>query len=366
VSEPTTQTGTIVDVELVTLGSELDDSSNLTSGSTGITVVDASDFDAEDGGSCAIDGSVYTYVVVDPDAGTLTITPGLVATATSGDRVDVWDLVLETAETECRAKVELPGDIDNADAVDALVGSAVLPLLSQQLGIRDPGTGEIARLQLVGGEWVVVDLGGGNVRTDASLLVPPLLLYNGTPAFEQLLMTAATSAGGDSYGNGWIGPGIQLIPNASVSGAEITIGAGTAGAYYAAYATFSIASVPNNTLTGLAAANITMIEERSDYGFSNWSAGIFTVPVSGFWDISAWTPGVTSAARTTIRVMYAVSPNPPATELSGGDDTSGGVGRASFATTQWLLAGDVIQIFVFQNSGSAAAMSGNFSVCRRL
>jgi hypothetical protein len=64
--------------------------------------------------------------------------------------------------------------------------------------------------------------------------------------------------------------------------------------------------------------------------------------------------------------MYAVAPNPPATELSGGDDSNGAVGRASFATTQWLLAGDVIRIFIFQNSGSAAAMSGNFSVCRRL
>jgi hypothetical protein len=172
VSEPTTQTGTIVDVELVTLGSELDDSSNLTAGSTLITVVDASDYDAEDGGTVSHNGNLHTYVVNDPDAGTLTITPGLLATASSGDRVDIWDISVGAAATEYRAFVELPGDIDNADALDALVGPSLIPLLSHNLGVRDPGTGEIAHLQLIGGEWVLIEMGGGIVQVGTETLVP--------------------------------------------------------------------------------------------------------------------------------------------------------------------------------------------------
>jgi hypothetical protein len=59
---------------------------------------------------------------------------------------------------EYRAHVELPGVLDNADAVDATIRHTLIAYLEE--GIRTPGTGESVRLERQGSDWVVVDVLG--------------------------------------------------------------------------------------------------------------------------------------------------------------------------------------------------------------
>ncbi|HEY2298433.1 MAG TPA: hypothetical protein VGH43_11940, partial [Jatrophihabitans sp.] len=166
---PSFETGTILDVEQVTLGSEL--TADTASGVTTLTVDDASDYDAEDGGTCSINGTLYVYTVEDVDNGVLTITPGLTAAASDGDRVDVWDTVNDIAATWFEVLVELPGD-DDVDATPARLAAALVPTFTHKLGIRDAGTGETCTLQLQGDEWVVVEVPGDTVQLDGAVIKP--------------------------------------------------------------------------------------------------------------------------------------------------------------------------------------------------
>ena len=167
-SEPLS--GTIRSVSVITLGDEL--AADAAAGSTTPTVVDASDFDAELGGTVAIGAGLYVYTVIDPDAGTLSIDPPLAAAAFEGDRVDVWDTAKNVAAVQYRADVELPGTLDGGDTVDALLASALVPQFTPQMGLRDPGTGETCTLQLQGGEWVVTQTNGGTVQVGTETLDP--------------------------------------------------------------------------------------------------------------------------------------------------------------------------------------------------
>ena len=140
---------------------------------------------------------------------------------------------------------------------------------------------------------------------------------------------------------------------------KLAIGAGPEGKYYAIQGTFSRASTASGSATTLGAASLTTVHESSDYT-SPWSSGTFTAPVAGFYDVAGYIAGVTGAARTSIVLLKNGS------EACGGDTAAGGAGRASFARTVWLAAGDTLQFQVFQNGGSSVTVTGNFSVCRRL
>lgn len=160
--------GTIVDVEQVTLGSELSGDAAL--GAVSVTISDASDFDAEDGGTCVIGGAQYVYTVTDVDGGVLTITPGLTAAGSDGDRVDVLDTVTGQAASYYEALVQLPGDED-VDATPARLASSLVPTFTHKLGIRDAGAGEACTIQLQGDEWVVVEVPGDTVQLDGANIV---------------------------------------------------------------------------------------------------------------------------------------------------------------------------------------------------
>lgn len=167
-TEPTTAAGTVLSVSRVTLGDEL--VADAAAGSTTITVDDAGEFDADAGGSVVINGQLVGYTVADEDAGVLTLAVPLAAAAAAGDRVDVWDVALGDVAVEFRALVELPGSVDNADALEAVVSSPVAALLPE--GLRDPGTGESVTLTQDGHEWVVTDVRGRLPQLRGELLTP--------------------------------------------------------------------------------------------------------------------------------------------------------------------------------------------------
>ena len=123
-------------------------------------------------------------------------------------------------------------------------------------------------------------------------------------------------------------------------------------------ATFSLSSVANNTYTTV--TGFATVKEILGGQAGPWSGGgVFTAPADDGYTFTIYTVGIVGAARTTARIMLNGN------EIGGNDTTNGGAGRITVATVErWLSAGDQVTFQVFQNSGSAAAMSGTITARR--
>jgi hypothetical protein len=129
---------------------------DVAAGATVITVDDTSDFDTD--GTLHVAGQTVAYTAVDDDTGQVTLAAAVTGAADTGDLVTLWDTGLDQPAVEYRAHVELPGVLDNADAVDATIRHTLIAHLEE--GIRAPGTGESVRMERQGSDWVVVDVLG--------------------------------------------------------------------------------------------------------------------------------------------------------------------------------------------------------------
>jgi hypothetical protein len=108
-----------------------------------ITIDDTSDFDTD--GTLQVAGQVIAYTAVNDDTGKVTLAAAVTGSAETGDVVTLWDTGLDQPAVEYRAHVELPGVLDNADAVDATIRHTLIGYLEE--GIRTPGTGESVRME---------------------------------------------------------------------------------------------------------------------------------------------------------------------------------------------------------------------------
>lgn len=200
---PHTATGTLLSVSRVILGDTL--AADFAAGSTTITVTDPVDFNTErhpgflvpgagaypgtaffpgtdlypgvggtvEGSACGtvqIGGTLYVYLSCDESTGVITLAEPLAADAAADDRVNIWDPSVNDVAVEYRALVEVPGEVGNADVIDALLSLALVPLLP--LGKRDEGAGETVIMQGRNGEWVVIDMPGKTPKIDGGLTTP--------------------------------------------------------------------------------------------------------------------------------------------------------------------------------------------------
>ena len=147
--------GRIVSVDVITLGDNL--AADASSGATTITVEDAADFD-EDGGQLLLNGVVYTYAACDDDTGVISgLDPTLAAAAVEGDDVSVYDPLYAIVATDKVAQVAVIGDDGSVDMLECAVALHLVDKLEE--GVRG-GKGESVKIELDGGEWLVVDIGG--------------------------------------------------------------------------------------------------------------------------------------------------------------------------------------------------------------
>ena len=147
--------GRVLAVNEETLGSEL--VADHAAGVTSLTVEDAADFD-EDGGWLKVGDQVVQYTDVDDDTGTITLAATLEAAGEEGDRVWLWDEMRLVVTTDKVAHVELDGDDDDADSLEATIPLHLLDDLPE--GIRGGVTGESVLLEQDGDEWRIVDVLG--------------------------------------------------------------------------------------------------------------------------------------------------------------------------------------------------------------
>lgn len=153
--------GRILGVETKTRGSALDE--DAVAAATTLVVADAGDFD-EDGGWLTINGQLVEYTAVDDDEGTISLATGLDAAAEDGDAVHVWSTLYEEVVEYQVATVELDGERDNPEQVEAEVSELIGDLPEGDRG----GPGESCTLQLIedgdgdpdSDEWEVVAVGG--------------------------------------------------------------------------------------------------------------------------------------------------------------------------------------------------------------
>ena len=146
--------GRIVSVDVVTFGDNL--AADAASGASSITVEDAADFD-EGGGSLLLNGVAYTYTSCDDDTGVITLSGTLSGAAVEGDAVEVWDTQYLAVATEKVAQVAVIGDDGSVDMLEAAIALHLVDKVQE--GIRG-NVGEAVKLELDGGEWVVVDISG--------------------------------------------------------------------------------------------------------------------------------------------------------------------------------------------------------------
>lgn len=158
--------GRVLAVNEERLGSEL--VADHPAGSTALTVQDAADFD-EDGGWLSVNDQVVEYTGVDDDTGTIALATATTALGEEGDRVWLWDELRSVVTTDKVAQVELDGDKDNADPLEATIPLHLLDDLDE--GIRG-SRGESVLLELDGDEWRIVDVLGlveaGGLRFEAN------------------------------------------------------------------------------------------------------------------------------------------------------------------------------------------------------
>lgn len=140
--------GFILEVSTAPSGDEL--AIDHTAGDTIIDVTNVDDFDAVNGGSLSINGTVYDYVTVDANLMQLTLSTPLVEDLVTSEKV-----LLEPLVTEKWAMVEVQQD---EDPVSALVPHALWDRLDD--GVRDPEQQESAVLEVREGDLVVVDILG--------------------------------------------------------------------------------------------------------------------------------------------------------------------------------------------------------------
>jgi len=146
--------GRIVSVDIVTLGDNL--AADAASGAAMITVEDAADFD-EGGGTLVLGGVSYVYISCDDDTGVITLAGTLSAAAVEGDEVYVYDTQYLAVSTDKVAQVAVIGDDGSVDMLEAAIALHLVSKVPE--GIRG-NEGEAVKLELDGGEWVVVDIAG--------------------------------------------------------------------------------------------------------------------------------------------------------------------------------------------------------------
>ena len=147
--------GRIVSVDVVTLGDNL--AADAAIAATTITVEDAADFD-EDGGQLVLNAVVHTYAACDDDTGIISgLDPALAVAAVEGDDVSVYDPLYATVATDKVAQVAVIGDDGAVDMLECAIALHLIDALDE--GVRGDN-GESVKLELDGGEWVVVDLRG--------------------------------------------------------------------------------------------------------------------------------------------------------------------------------------------------------------
>ena len=147
--------GRIVSVDVITLGDNL--AADAAMSDTTITVEDAADFD-EDGGSLLLNDVVYTYVACDDDTGIISgLDPVLAAAAVEGDDVSVYDPLYAIVATDKVAQVAVIGDDGAVDMLECAIALHLADKLEE--GVRG-GKGESVKIELDGGEWLVVDIRG--------------------------------------------------------------------------------------------------------------------------------------------------------------------------------------------------------------
>jgi hypothetical protein len=292
VTTPRTETGTIINVTVLTLGSEL--AAAYSSGAAVLSVLDASDYDTNAGGTVAINGVLYAYTVTDADNGVLSVSPGLSAAGAQGDRVDVWDLVAGVAAVEYRANVAVPGEIDNVDSVDARIAAALVPQFTYKPGIRDPGTGESCVLQLLAGEWVVTDTVGGLVQTDGAVTVP-----------------ASIPAAALSFGGNWV----AYTPTMTATGTNPANW--TCAGYYTQIGKtvlFEITATASSTFTAGSGAYIWTLPTAHALGTSIVPVGVGAITNSEYNYIAI----IDQQSAPNGVCLYRAGVNPPVREGSGG------------------------------------------------
>jgi hypothetical protein len=120
--------GRLVSLTQVTQGSALDLAAS--TGSTILSLYDASDFD-EDGGSVQVNGVVYAYSSADMDSDTIHLTTGLTSAAAVDDRVDIWDADELLVVTERIALVTLD-DQQEGDPLSVEVDHSLHAMLARE------------------------------------------------------------------------------------------------------------------------------------------------------------------------------------------------------------------------------------------
>jgi hypothetical protein len=174
------ESGRVQVVYTANVGSPL--TADVAAGATVLFIDDTSDFDTD--GTLHVGGQTVAYSAVDDDTGQVTLTAPVAAAADAGDLVTLWDTGLDQAAVEYRAHVELPGLLDNADAVDATIRHTLIAYLEE--GIRTPGTGESVRMERQGSDWVVVDVLGKQPAVASTV--------GGGGAAERVTCTATTGS----------------------------------------------------------------------------------------------------------------------------------------------------------------------------
>ncbi len=403
--------GVILSVSKVTLGSTL--AADALTTATTVTVDDTSDFDTELGGTLSIGGAQYVYSAVDNDTGIITFTPGLAAGAFNGDRVDLWDTALAIPQVEYRALVELPGTVDNGDAINAAISHPLIPLLAD--GIRDPGTGESVVLQEQNGEWVVTDRRGGVpsiqvLGTDSTGLKGIITFPDGVSDYPGEIFEAVdiilgnryltfqgphnggvlapgktlgfNVAGGVAFTDevadqitqradditvqagaapGGAGTGTLLLKSVGAGGGaglgivqlladKLQFGTGPLGAYY-----FEEVQLDSTQVIGsgavTTATNLANIKLRSDYGSKfNLTTGVWTCPADGPY-LFTMQASYQAWVNGSRSGLY-VHNNTTGNDLLQQDLLSNAVGRINAAGVREVTAGDQVVFRLFQNTAA--------------
>lgn len=187
--------GRIVSVDVVTLGDNL--AADAASGAATITVEDAADFD-EGGGSLLLGGVVYTYLDCDDDTGVITLSGTLSAAAVEGDEVYVYDTQYVAAATDKVAQVAVIGDDGSVDMLECAIALHLVDKVAE--GIRG-NVGEAVKLELDGGEWVVVDISGLGDPNSAGTLFRNTDTHTVTVAGAQSMTLTAEPIPGSEHLN---------------------------------------------------------------------------------------------------------------------------------------------------------------------
>ena len=203
--------GRIVSVDVVTLGDNL--AADAASGAATITVEDAADFD-EGGGQLVLNSVPYTYISCDDDTGVITLAGTLSAAAVEGDEVYVYDPQYVTVSTDKVAQVAVIGDDGSVDMLECAIALHLVDKVAE--GIRG-NQGEAVKLELDGGEWVVVDIAGlGDPNASGTLFYEDSLTVAATGVQTLNLTYEPIPHSEHLYWNGLYQPGSEWTRVAQV------------------------------------------------------------------------------------------------------------------------------------------------------